>query len=157
MSNNTISICSNQGKKILVSFPKNTIIGNDNRSVFAFSENNKKYRAKNINNKIGCMLQIDGKLYSNGTKKCDNGLLLEDNRFFLIEFKGVDVSSACKQLLVTLKLLKQDYKSCSFDFFCRVIAKTGVPKVCTSKRILIQELGSKEKFLSKENLLEEEI
>lgn len=65
------------------SFPQDCVLGNDRRKIFAFSENNKTYRANNPEEKVGCMLQIDGKLIkSSDQKKCDNGLLVEDGGSF---------------------------------------------------------------------------
>ena len=148
MCNNIISI--------MRSFPPNAIIKIDRRSVFAFQEKNKRYRANNITGKLGCMLQIDGNLFLDQEKKCDNGLLLEDYRFFLIELKGKDVSHACKQLLCTLKKLKSNY-SYNFNFFCRIVAKKGIPRIDTHMQSLIKELGSDKKLKTHENEYEENI
>lgn len=143
-------------------FPSPAILSNDSRSYFSFSENGMTYKAANNNHIIGCCLQIDGKMYSTETKKCDFGLLLEDNRFFLIELKGIDVGSACKQLLTTLDLLKKDenYKDYNFNYFCRIVAKKGTPAANTQRQKLEKILGAtpkNKKFLSHVNLLEEKI
>ncbi len=143
-------------------FPANSVLSIDSRSKFEFSENRMIYRAINSSQKKGYRLQIDGKLYSDETKKCDYGLLLEDGRFFLIELKGVDVSDACKQLITTLVLIKNDYSKYDFDFFCRIVARQGLPKTNTNRQRLIKELGkmckySNDKFKSRVNFLEEKI
>lgn len=164
MNNNTNLNNVKIGKNILISVPQCAIMDKIKAyPIFAFSEKNRTYRAKNLNKKIGCKLQIDGQLYLDDTKKCDYGLLLEDGRFFLIELKGGDVNFACKQLLTTLKLLKKDYINHKFKFFCRIVAKQGLPKISSNKQMLIKEIGeanniyNKSMFKSRENILEEDI
>ena len=51
------------------------------------------------------------------SKKCDKGLFLENNDVYLVELKGVDFNTACKQLLVTLDFCKQNLGS--YNYFCR--------------------------------------
>ena len=132
------------------------VLWNDNRSNFSFSENNKTYNAVNASKKIGLGLQIDGKLYATSTKKCDNGLLLEDGRFFLIELKGTDTNKACEQLITTLELIKDDYADYCFDYYGRIVAKKGVPQTNTSRQRAEKAFG-KSKFLLRENSLTEKI
>lgn len=143
------------------SFPQDCVLGNDRRKIFAFSENNKTYRANNPEEKVGCMLQIDGKLIkSSDQKKCDNGLLVEDGRFFLIELKGVDVASACKQLTKTLDDLKQMYKAYSFDYYGRIVARKGVPMVNTERQraeMQFRSTNKNKKLVIRENKYEEDI
>lgn len=157
MKNNANLIDLYIGKNLKISFPKAAVISNDDRSLFVFSEKNKTYRAKNPNKKIGCKLQIDGQLYLGNIKKCDNGLLLEDSRFFLIELKGVNVCYACEQLLTTSKQLKQDYKGYNFDFFYRIVSRQGLPPKTNTKEQIFKRIMGKDKVVIKENLLEEDI
>lgn len=138
-----------------ISFPKSAVLDKNIKKIFKFEENRRIYRAKNPSEKEAIQLQIDGKLYSKNTKKCDYGLLLEDGKFFLIELKGKQVGHACKQILTTLKLLEQDYKKYRFSFLCRIVAKRGCP-TSTYKYNLINKIGISN-FLSRENVLEEDI
>ena len=85
-------------------------------------ENNAKYIANNKNHKNAISFQIDGNLIkSTDTKKCDKGLCIEDKRIFLIELKGVDFNTACKQLdetYTTLSSLTPDFK-----YKCRAVVR----------------------------------
>lgn len=140
---------------------KNAVISQDDRPNFTFKENGKKYNAQNHNKLIGCCLQIDGKLYdSKDGKKCDKGLLLEDNRFFLIELKGKDVGYACKQILKTLELLNKDCANEKFDFYCRIVGAKGVPQYNKYRCKLETKLQStikNRKFISETNSYSEKI
>lgn len=138
------------------SFLQKAVLSNDNRPKFSFSEKGKTYTAKNKNNLIGCCLQIDQGLYNDNTKKCDKGLILQDGRFFLIELKGIDVPTACKQIMKTLTLLKKDYSSFNLDFYARIISKEGVPKANTQRTLLEKQIGNK-KLLIREMNFEENI
>lgn len=96
--------------------------------------------------------------------KCDFGLYLEDNRFFLIECKGEDVGKACKQVASTLNLIKNDqrFKNFKFDFWGRIIPSKvkNVPNVNTQKSILKKILGDdgkNNKLLIKAKFIEEVI
>lgn len=153
-------VAVDRGKIIEPSFPNNSILSNDSRAKFSFSEKGKTYIANNAHKQIGCCLKIDNGLYSEEVKKCDFGLLIQDGRFFLIELKGADVNSACKQLLETLKSLENGYSSFIFDFFCRIVAKKGTPGVNTNRQRLEKYLvatSSNKKFLSRETEFTEDI
>lgn len=143
------------------SFPDDCVLSNDKRSVFAFDEKGKTYKANNINSKVGCRLQIDGKLIAATTqKKCDNGLLVDDGRFFLIELKGEDVTSACKQLTKTLEELKQMYKAYSFDYYGRIVARKGIPMANTERQraeMQFRSTNKNKKLVIRENKYEEDI
>lgn len=135
----------------------NAVLSNDNRSFFSFSENKKTYTAENSCGKIGIRLQIDGNLYTaTSTKKCDKGLLLDDGRFYLVELKGVDINTACEQLISTLTLLKNDYKDFDFNYYGRIVAKKGIPESNTSRQRAMKNFGI-DKFLLRENSLTEEV
>ncbi len=136
MSKITIDIKSNKPQ-----FPEKAVMSNDNRTCFSFSENKKSYYAKNENRLVGCRLQIDGKLYTTDSQKCDFGLLLEDNRFYLIECKGIDLNHALDQLLTTSELLKKDYQGCNFDFYYRIVAKKGFPTASTKLQNFKRKIG----------------
>lgn len=134
----------------------NAALSNDNRSNFSFSEKKKTYTAENSCRKIGIRLQIEDKMYDSSTKRCDKGLLLEDGRFFLIELKGDDANEACKQLIATLTLLKNDYKDFDFNYYGRIVAKKGIPETNSLRQRAIKIFG-KDKFLLRENSLTEKI
>ncbi|MBQ2542642.1 MAG: hypothetical protein II554_04755, partial [Bacteroidales bacterium] len=117
----------------------------------------KTYTAENSCGKIGIRLQIDGNLYTaTSTKKCDKGLLLDDGRFYLVELKGVDINTACEQLISTLTLLKNDYKDFDFNYYGRIVAKKGIPETNSLRQRAIKVFG-KDKFLLRENSLTEKI
>lgn len=139
------------------------ILNKDNYHIpnFTFKENNKRYNAENPKKLAGCRLKIDGAFYdSTNGKKCDNGLLLEDNRFYLIELKGDDVNKGCQQLLNTLALLEKDCPKEKFDFYCRIIGATGVPKNSVYRLKLEKILHStskNKKFISGVNNFSEKV
>lgn len=134
----------------------NAALSNDNRSNFSFSEKKKTYTAENSCRKIGIRLQIEDKMYDSSTKRCDKGLLLEDGRFYLVELKGVDINTACEQLISTLTLLKNDYKDFDFNYYGRIVAKKGIPETNSLRQRAIKIFG-KDKFLLRENSLTEKI
>ena len=81
------------------------IAGPDRRALFVFTDqkSKSKYVAKNKNGKEACGVRIDGGLItSNDVKKCDYGLCIDDDRFFLIELKGKDLSRACNSFYLLL-------------------------------------------------------
>lgn len=98
------------------------LYGPDSRSKFVLEEKNAKYIALNENNKNGFAFQIDDGLIANpDTKKCDKGLCIEDKDIYLIELKGVDFNTACKQLLVTLDFFRKKLEKYSIK--CRAVVK----------------------------------
>lgn len=92
------------------------------------------------------------------TKKCDKGLFLENGDVYLVELKGVDFNTACKQLIVTLDYCKENLGE--YNYFCRVVGKE-IPKkelYSTSYRSLKSMLPKdkvKKYFDVKSNVLEE--
>ena len=139
---------------------QNSIIaGPDSRKLFVLEEKGKKWIGKNITQKIGFTFQIDKDLMNDiESKKCDKGLFLENNDVYLVELKGVDFNTACKQLLVTLDFCKQNLGS--YNYFCRVVAKELPSKnnYPTSYRQLLAKLPKNNKcFYAKSNVLEEEV
>lgn len=139
---------------------QNSIIaGPDSRKLFVLEEKGKKWIGKNIAQKIGFTFQIDKDLMNDiESKKCDKGLFLENNDVYLVELKGVDFNTACKQLLVTLDFCKQNLGS--YNYFCRVVAKELPSKnnYPTSYRQLLAKLPKNNKcFYAKSNVLEEEV
>ncbi|MGI5084538.1 hypothetical protein [Treponema putidum] len=138
--------------KLDATLSKHITAGPDRRLIFAMEEHNKEYIVKNCNKKEACIIKIDGALISSkDVKKCDYGLCVEDNRFFLIELKGVDLSQACKQLLYTLDYMRQKYTN--YEYFCRAVVtrmpskkdKTGAPgNYPSSYKKLLQKLLNNE-------------
>ena len=101
---------------------KSIISGLDSRKIFVLEEKNKKWIGKNVNKKIGFTFQIDKDFMKNvETKKCDKGLFLENGDVYLVELKGVDFNTACKQLIVTLDYCKENLGE--YNYFCRVVAR----------------------------------
>lgn len=109
------------------SFRKYIIEGPDKRSQFKLAENGKVYYGKNPCKKEAFAIQIDGGLISSlEVKKCDKGLCVDDDRFYLIELKGSDLSTACKQLKSTLDYMEKQYSE--YVYYCRGVV-SRMPKV----------------------------
>lgn len=138
---------------------KSIISGPDSRKLFVLEEKGKKWIGKNINKKKGFTIQIDKDFMKDvETKKCDKGLFLENGDVYLVELKGVDFNTACKQLIVTLDYCKENLGE--YNYFCRVVGKE-IPKkelYSTSYRSLKSMLPKdkvKKYFDVKSNVLEE--
>ena len=102
----------NNGKHIIApTFQANAELSNDIRKVFVLKgEHKRKWTAKNPGNHIGICLKIDDALITTQqNNKCDSGLLLDDNRLYLVEFKGKSYKDAVNQLIETLKFFKTDF------------------------------------------------
>lgn len=126
----------NDGKKITAPvFPSNAVESNDIRSNFTLKgEHNRSWTAENPGKRIGLRLKIDGGLIvSTKQNKCDAGLLLDDDRFFLVEFKGKDYKHAAEQLCETKKYFDGNYSNIGFKFRARIVGKS-FPKASTSKQ-----------------------
>jgi hypothetical protein len=126
----------NDGKKITApEFPSNAVESNDIRSNFTLNgEHNRSWTAENPGKRIGLRLKIDGGLIvSTKQNKCDAGLLLDDDRFFLVEFKGKDCKHAAEQLCETKKYFESEYSSFDFKFQARIVGKS-FPKASTSRQ-----------------------
>jgi hypothetical protein len=126
----------NDGKKITApEFPSNAVESNDIRSKFTLKgEHKRSWTAENPDGRIGLRLKIDGGLIvSTKQNKCDAGLLLDDDRFFLVEFKGKDCKHAAEQLCETKKYFESEYSSFDFKFQARIVGKS-FPKASTSRQ-----------------------
>lgn len=127
--------------------------------IFSLKENNKEFIAINKNQLFCYSIQIDGKIFKDDVKKCDKGLLTEDNRFYLVELKGCDVEQACKQLLITYEKFLEKYKN--YNYYCRAIvanmpSKKVAPKLLgASYRKLQKKLGKEKRLVYKSVKLEE--
>ena len=135
------------------------IAGPDSRKLFVLEEKSKKWIGKNVKQKNGFIFQIDKNLMKNvDSKKCDKGLFLENNDVYLVELKGVDFNTACKQLLVTLDFCKENLET--YNYFCRVVGKE-IPKkdnYPTSYKQLLAKLPKNKKYFDKRSfVLEEEV
>lgn len=117
-------------------FPANVELSNDKRKSFVLNgEHQRKWIAENPNNHIGIRLKIDGALITTSQQnKCDNGLLIDDNRLYLIEFKGKDYTTAARQLVETKKFFKENYSDYHLNFHARIIGKS-FPRAQTENQI----------------------
>jgi len=134
----------NNGKQITNPvFPAGVALSNDRRKSFVLQgEHKRNWKAENPDNRIGICLKIDGALITdNNINKCDAGLLLDDNRLYLVEFKGNDYSQAVNQVIETKKFFKTNYATIDFVFYARVVGKS-FPKANT-------KLQNAKKLLSK--------
>lgn len=124
--------------------------------IFSLKENNKEFVAINKNQLYCYSIQIDGNIFKDDTKKCDKGLLVEDNRFYLVELKGCDVEQACKQLLITYEKFLEKYKN--YDYYCRAIVANMPSKLLgASYRKLQKKLGKENRLIYKSVKLKETI
>lgn len=147
-----------------IPFEKNCILWNDKRKIALLEENKKKFIAYNDGNKELCALQIDGGIIDEG-KRCDKGLLVSDDNFFLIELKGVDINEACKQLLESYKFFSEKYKR--YNYFCRAVLtkvppNKSAPKAFSSRQRKLEKMlgknsNGRKKLYFKEEKLEEHI
>ena len=100
----------NNGIKITdPAFSTDVELSNDKRQSFVLKgEHKRKWTAENPNKHIGVCLKIDDALIATEKQnKCDCGLLLDDNRLYLVEFKGDDYKTAVIQLTETKKYFFQ--------------------------------------------------
>lgn len=141
---------------------QNSIIaGPDSRKLFVLEEKGKKWVGKNVNKKKGFTFQIDKDLMKDvETKKCDKGLFLENNDVYLVELKGVDFNTACKQLRVSLDFCRE--KIGNYNYFCRVVARElpSQNNYPASYRQLLAKLPKERNikyFDAKSNVLEENV
>ena len=118
----------------------------DTRKEAVFREKGKEYIAKNIDKKLLAGFQVDdGIIKSKEMQKCDKALLVNDERLYLIEFKGADISTACEQLLSTYEFFLEHFKK--YEYYFRVVlskanSKHSAPNLySTSKRRLLNKIG----------------
>lgn len=91
--------------------PENAIKYSQNESKISFSENGRIYAADNSTKKCVLGFKVDGGLItSQKTKKCDYSLVVNNDLCYLIELKGQDVGTACKQLLITMEYFLLNYE-----------------------------------------------
>ncbi len=150
----------NNGIKITEpSFPADVELSNDKRRFFVLKgEHQRKWTAENQNNHIGVRLKIDGTLIATSLQnKCDCGLLLDDNRLYLVELKGLDYKTAVNQLIKTKEYFRVKYDY-NFAFYARIVGRS-FPKATTELQIAKQYLRKcfGEKYRLFENYGEEKI
>lgn len=122
-------------------FPDDAVLSNDNRRIFTLKgEHRRSWAAENPTGYVGVCLKIDGGLIkSTKQNKCDGGLLLDDNRSFLVEFKGKNYEHAVEQLKATKKYFEDNYSDFDFNFFARIVGKS-FPKSSTMRQTAIRAL-----------------
>lgn len=129
------------GKITEPAFPNEAVLSNDNRRIFTLrGEHRRSWTAENPGYHVGICLKIDGGLIkSTKQNKCDGGLLLDDNRSFLVEFKGKDYEHAVEQLKATKKYFEDNYSKFDLKFFARIVGKS-CPKASTARQNAIRAL-----------------
>ena len=65
--------------------------------------------------------------------------MLDDNRSFLVEFKGKDYEHAVEQLKATKRYFEDNYSEYEFKFFARIVGKS-FPKTSTTRQTAIRVL-----------------
>lgn len=151
----------NNGTQITApTFSSDVSLSNDIRKSFVLrGEHKRKWTANNPNNHIGVCLKIDGGLIKdNQENKCDASLLLDDNRLFLVEFKGKGYDDAVNQLITTKKFFQDNYPDYDLLFHARIVGKS-FPKASTelqkAKKSL--KMNFKDNYRMFENIGEERI
>lgn len=117
----------NDGIKITApTFSNDVALSNDKRKSFVLKgEHRRKWTAENPNKHIGICLKIDGALIvSVKQNKCDCGLLLDDNRLYLVEFKEKTYKDAVNQLIETKDFFQKNYTRYNFVFYARIVGKS---------------------------------
>lgn len=117
----------NNGVKITFPvFPADAVLSNDQRNFFVLKgEHKRRWTAENPDKHIGICLKIDGALMVNDQQnKCDCGLLLDDNRLYLVEFKGKAYKTAVIQLIETKKFFQKNYAKYDWVFHARIVGKS---------------------------------
>lgn len=141
------------------SFPADVELSNDKRKFFVLKgEHQRKWSAENPDNHIGIRLKIDGTLIATSLQnKCDYGLLLDDNRLYLVELKGIDYKTAVIQLVKTKEYFQANYDY-NLNFYARIVGRS-YPKATTELQIAKQNLRKcfGEKYRLLENTGEEKI
>lgn len=137
----------------------------DTRKEAVFREKGKEYIAKNIDKKLLAGFQVDdGIIKSKEMQKCDKALLVNDDKLYLIEFKGADIGTACEQLLSTYEFFFEHFKK--YEYYFRVVlskanSKHSAPNLYpTSRKRLLNKIGYKDdknKFKEKSIKMEENV
>lgn len=131
-----------------VEFKNFVIYGPDNRTEYKLEENGKIYKAQNPENKTAYAIQIDGGLINSlEVKKCDKGLCVEkDKKIYLVELKGSDISTACKQLNSTLNYMQSQYPK--YTYYCRGVVSRlpKVPKYYPNSYLILRKKMDNNKF-----------
>ena len=134
-----MDVQSNGIKITAPAFSNDVALSNDKRNFFVLKGEHKR-NAENPNQHIGVCLKIDGALITNDQQnKCDCGLLLDDNRLYLIEFKGKAYKTAVSQLVETKKYFLSNYADYDWAFHGRIVGKS-FPKSSTELQVAKREL-----------------
>lgn len=111
-------------------------------------EGGKRFSFLNITRKTICRVHIDDCLITDKTvKKCDYLFNVnEDNLYYLVEFKGVAVDEAVRQIISTYEIVNEKIKQDAQNFK-GVIVSSSVPAGTEQKFRRLQERCFKEKRL----------
>lgn len=97
-------------------------------------ENGKKFILNNTSGKTICRVRVDNCLIKDQTiKKCDFLFNVEEeDKFFLVELKGVDLGTAIKQIESTFDIVNQKIKVTASNY-TGIIVSSAVPRASTLK------------------------
>lgn len=106
----------------------------DRRSKVKCEEKNKKYILDNtLNNFVICYkvdngVVVEDNRVASGTNKCDYLFMIcdEEHKAVLIELKGVDVTTALKQIKATLLLFPDVFEKCA-NVYGRLVVMSAMP------------------------------
>lgn len=94
-------------------------------------ENKRKYIANNVNSDLVYRFKIDGEVINNTTqKRCDYLVENETSKnAFFVELKGVDIGTACMQILETICLYTDQLRE--YTIHSRIVC-SRVPTPCVN-------------------------
>ena len=117
-------------------------------SATSANEGGKKFSFVNVNRKTICRVHIDNCLIKdNAVKKCDYLFnVKEDKLYYLVEFKGVEVTEAIEQIISPYEIINKKIKEKAHNFK-GVIVSSSVPAGTEQRFRKLQEKFFKEKHL----------
>ena len=123
---NTNHLCTNGNRD-------NCIKSADRRSKVKCEERNKKYTLCNTLNNFVISYKVDNGVVvednkvESGTNKCDYlYIVCEESKAILIELKGIDVTTALKQIYTTLLLFREIFEKCA-NVYGRLVVVSTTP------------------------------
>jgi hypothetical protein len=122
----------------LDNFPVCTICNKQSNWVCKDKGETRQYKIENVQHTELCKVNIDGCVITDTTQnKCDFLVLCcqEDKKIAIfVELKGTDFAHACKQILNTIKLLKESMDSNDYQFCARVVLSKAKKLVSSSSK-----------------------
>lgn len=136
-------------------FGEKCIISCGRQSIIVCQEKGKSYRLENTKKNLIMNFQMDGgvikveKTVQQGTKKCDNVILIQGDKkaAIMVELKGTDIKQALLQLRSTFEQYKDVFKEIEY-VYARCVSTNCVPNLLANPEYvkLQKVLGKKGSF-----------